>query len=338
MAEETVHFDSAREAQDIAGKRMEWLPGIEQALGVRLTARDTWLRAEGEPARVASAVLFFEILRKARNAGILLREHTIRFALRAFLDGKEQQLLRLHDSRIDVSPGKPPVFPRTFGQQAYAEAIRTTDICFGIGPAGTGKTYLAMAMAVSTLLRNEVSRIILTRPAVEAGEALGFLPGDIHQKVFPYLRPLYDALYDMMSPDDIERNMLRGIIEVAPLAYMRGRTLNHAFVILDEAQNTTPEQMLMFLTRLGFDSKCVITGDLTQIDLPPQKTSGLLEARRTLRGIEGISIIELTDSDVVRHELVQKVIQAYRAGREEGRGQGQRPSVTPEASGERRGA
>ena len=197
----------------------------------------------------------------------------------------------------------------------YVEAIRSTDIAFGIGPAGTGKTYLAMAMAVATLLKNEVSRIILTRPAVEAGEALGFLPGDMHQKVLPYLRPLYDALYDMMSPDDIERNMTRGIIEVAPLAYMRGRTLNHAFVILDEAQNTTPEQMLMFLPRLGFDSKCVITGDLTQIDLPPNKTSGLWEARHTLAKVEGIAIAELTDSDVVRHELVQKIIQAYREGR-----------------------
>jgi len=188
---------------------------------------------------------------------------------------------------------------------------------FGIGPAGTGKTYLAMAMAVSNLLRGDVSRLILARPAVEAGEKLGFLPGDLQEKVLPYLRPLYDALYDMMDPDDIERNRERGVIEVAPLAYMRGRTLNHAFVILDEAQNTTPEQMLMFLTRLGFDSKCVITGDLTQIDLPASKTSGLIEASETLDRVEGIAISHLTDADVVRHPLVQKIIQAYRAGREE---------------------
>lgn len=311
-----IHFDNAREAQDITGKRFEYLARIEEALDVRLTARDTWLLAEGEPEKAAAAIRFVDILRRARSAGISLREHTVLFALRAFREGREQALAQLHACRIDVSPGKAPVFPRTFGQHAYVEAIRGTDISFGIGPAGTGKTYLAMAMAVSTLLRNEVSRIILTRPAVEAGEALGFLPGDMHQKVLPYLRPLYDALYDMMTPDDIERHMVRGIIEVAPLAYMRGRTLNHAFVILDEAQNTTPEQMLMFLTRLGFDSKCVITGDLTQVDLPPYKTSGLLEARRTLRAVEGISIIELSDADVVRHELVQKIIQAYRESRE----------------------
>ena len=194
------------------------------------------------------------------------------------------------------------------------------DITFAIGPAGTGKTYLAVACAVDALERSAVQRIILTRPAVEAGERLGFLPGDIQQKVSPYLRPLYDALYDMMSPEDIQRNMDRGVLEVAPLAYMRGRTLNHAFVILDEAQNTTPEQMLMFLTRLGFDSKCVITGDMTQIDLPTTKQSGLGEAKRTLAKVEGISFTELTDSDVVRHELVQKIIQAYREERGETRG------------------
>lgn len=334
MAEEILQLDNAREAQDITGKRLEYLAQMEPQLNVRLTSRDTWIKAEGEPERVAIALRFFDLLRKARASGVGLRSHTVLFALRAFLGGRERDLGRLHACRIDVTPGKPPVFPRTFGQQAYVEAIRNTDISFGVGPAGTGKTYLAMAMAISTLLRNEVSRIILTRPAVEAGETLGFLPGDMQQKVYPYLRPLYDALYDMMPPDDIERNTLRGIIEVAPLAYMRGRTLNHAFVILDEAQNTTPEQMLMFLTRLGFDSKCVITGDLTQVDLPPHKTSGLLEACRTLNRVEGISIVELDDSDVVRHELVQKVIQAYRQGRDDARANGQgRPPPAPEAGG-----
>ncbi len=320
MSEKTIHFDNAREAQDITGKRFEVLPQVEKAFHVRLAGRDTWVRIEGEDADVDKAARFFETLRSARSAGTYLREHGIQYALTAYRQGRESDLQRLYNCRIDVSPGKAPIFPRTFGQQAYVEAIRNTDISFGIGPAGTGKTYLAMAMAVSTLLRNDVSRIILTRPAVEAGEALGFLPGDMHQKVMPYLRPLYDALYDMMSPDDIERHMVRGVIEVAPLAYMRGRTLNHAFVILDEAQNTTPEQMLMFLTRLGFDSKCVITGDLTQIDLPHSKMSGLFEARKTLKGIEGISFAELSDHDVVRHELVQKVIQAYRAGRKESKG------------------
>jgi phosphate starvation-inducible protein PhoH and related proteins len=317
MSERTIQFDNGREALDITGKRAEYLPRMEQALGVRLTARDTWVRIDGPADRLEKAERFFEALRRARNSGAILREHGIAFGLRAFQEGREEDLARLYECRIDVSPGKPPVFPRTFGQKLYVDAVRSTDIAFGIGPAGTGKTYLAMAMAVSALLRNEVSRIIMTRPAVEAGEALGFLPGDIHQKVFPYLRPLYDALYDMMSPDDIERNMDRGVIEVAPLAYMRGRTLNHAFVILDEAQNTTPEQMLMFLTRLGFDSKCVITGDLTQVDLPPNRASGLLEARHTLAKVDGIAFAELTDSDVVRHELVQKVIQAYRERRAE---------------------
>ena len=320
MPEKTIHFDNARESQDITGRRGEYLPRIEKSMDVRLTARDTWLRIEGPDEKVSAAERFFEGLRRARGSGAILREHGIQFALRAFREGREDDLNRLYDCRIEVGPGKAAIFPRTFGQQRYVESIRSTDIAFGVGPAGTGKTYLAMAMAVNTLLRNEVSRLILTRPAVEAGEALGFLPGDIQQKVSPYLRPLYDALYDMMSPDDIQRNMDRGVLEVAPLAYMRGRTLNHAFVILDEAQNTTPEQMLMFLTRLGFDSKCVITGDMTQIDLPTTKKSGLGEAKRTLAKVEGISFTELTDSDVVRHELVQKIIQAYREERGETRG------------------
>ena len=313
--EATIQFDNAREAQDITGRRGDHLPRAARELGVRLTGRDTWLKIEGEAGAVGRAQRFFERLRAARRDGNLIREHTVAYALRAFVEDREGDLEQLYHCRIDVSVGKPPVFPRTFGQQAYVEAIRANDICFGLGPAGTGKTYLAMAMAVHELLRGEVSRIILTRPAVEAGEALGFLPGDLQQKVFPYLRPLYDALYDMMAPEDIERNMERGVLEVAPLAYMRGRTLNHAFVILDEAQNTTPEQMLMFLTRLGFDSKCVITGDLTQLDLPPNKISGLFEAHRLLRGIEGIAFADLNDADVVRHELVQRVIQAYREGR-----------------------
>ena len=321
MAETTIHFDNAREIQDVLGKRAEFLPRMERAFSVQLTSRDTWLRLEGAEEDIAKAGRFFDCMRRARGSGTLLREHSVMFALKAFVEDREKDLEKLYNSRIDVSPGKPPVFPRTFGQFNYVDSIRTTDIAFGIGPAGTGKTYLGMAMAVAALLKGDVSRIILTRPAVEAGEALGFLPGDLQQKVLPYLRPLYDALYDMMSPETIESHMGRGVIEVAPLAYMRGRTLNHAFVILDEAQNTTQEQMLMFLTRLGFDSKCVITGDLTQIDLPPSRTSGLQEACGTLRGIEGISITELTDRDVVRHALVQKVIQAYRRGRDEAQSQ-----------------
>jgi phosphate starvation-inducible PhoH-like protein len=316
MPEFTLHFDNAREVQDLLGRRGELLGRLEQAFGVRLTARDLWVKIEGEAAQARRVQQLLDTLRVARQSGVSLREPGIAYAVQAFLDGREQELERLYENRIDVADGKAPIFARTFGQLQYLEAIRTRDFVFGIGPAGTGKTYLAMAMAVSSLLSGDVSRIILTRPAVEAGENLGFLPGDLQQKVLPYLRPLYDALYDMMGPERIERSTERGIIEVAPLAYMRGRTLNHAFVILDEAQNTTPEQMLMFLTRLGFDSKCVITGDLTQVDLPSNKTSGLLEARRTLRNVEGISILELSEADVVRHPMVQKIIQAYRADRE----------------------
>ncbi len=317
MIERTIHFDNAREAQDLTGNRRDILPRLEKAFGVQLTARDTWIRVLGEQTQVDRVEEFLAMLRRARNKGVALKEHGVMYSLQHFLAGRTEELETLYASRIDVAPGKPPIYPRTFGQRIYVEGIRKSDITFGFGPAGTGKTYLAMAMAVSTLLKNEVSRIILTRPAIEAGEALGFLPGDVEQKVFPYLRPLYDALYDMMDPEHIERNVDRGVIEVAPLAYMRGRTLNHAFVILDEAQNTTREQMLMFLTRLGFDSKCVITGDLSQIDLPPNKTSGLVEAKRTLTNIEGISLVELQDDDVVRHALVQKIIQAYREGRQD---------------------
>lgn len=322
--EKIFHFDNAREAQELTGRKMEFLPAVEAALGVVLVTRDLWLTIRGTEESTARAIKFFEVIRGARNRGIALREPGIQYALGAFAAGKEHELERLYISRIDVAPGKPPVFPKTLGQLHYLDAIRKYDCVFGIGPAGTGKTYQAMAMAVSSLLRGEVSRIILTRPAVEAGENLGYLPGDLREKVLPYLRPLYDALHDMMDAADIEKNVERGVIEIAPLAFMRGRTLNHAFVILDEAQNTTPEQMLMFLTRLGFDSKCVVTGDLTQVDLPAHKISGLLEARSALKHTEGVAMVELTDVDVVRHTLVQRIILAYRDLRE----QSARPSRT----------
>ncbi len=317
MTTQTIHFENSREAHDIAGSSGEVLLAVQKAFSVRLTARDAWIEVEGDEEQAAKTVRLFNALRQARNKGIRLRKHEIMYSIKAFCQGREDELCRLNECRIDVGHGKAPVFPRTFGQWRYVESIRLNDVVFGIGPAGTGKTYLAMAMAVAAFSADQVSRIILTRPAIEAGETLGFLPGDMHAKVLPYLRPLYDALYDMMNPNEIERNLDRGLIEVAPLAYMRGRTLNHAFVILDEAQNTTREQMLMFLTRLGFDSKCVVTGDLTQIDLPPSKSSGLREARETLTNIKGISIVDLDESDVVRHELVQKIIKAYRINRGE---------------------
>ena len=314
--EQTLQLDHAREAQELAGRGFRLLKLASQSLNARITARDTWIRFEGEPESVERALRFFELIRRARRRGNELREQGVQYALRKFSEGREEELERMYNTRLEVAPGRPPVFPRTFGQLRYVDAVAANDITFGAGPAGTGKTYLAMAMAVQTLLRGDVSRIILTRPAIEAGEALGFLPGDMEEKVFPYLRPLRDALYDMMTPEDIERHTERGVIEVAPLAYMRGRTLNHAFVILDEAQNTTGEQMLMFLTRLGFDSKCVVNGDLTQVDLPRGKSSGLQEALQMLRDVDGISIQHLDDSDVVRHELVQKIIYAYRMGRD----------------------
>ncbi|MCO5045377.1 MAG: PhoH family protein [Kiritimatiellae bacterium] len=316
MPELVLHFDNPREAQEILGRRNELLARLQQAFGVTLISRDLWVKIDGAAEQAERVWKLLETLRIARRKGLVLRDAGVAYAVQAFLDGREAELERLFENRIDLADAKAPIFARTFGQLRYLDAMRSCDFVFGIGPAGTGKTYLAMAMAVSSLLAGKVSRIILTRPAVEAGENLGFLPGDLQQKVLPYLRPLHDALYDMMRPDQIERNTERGVIEAAPLAYMRGRTLNHAFVILDEAQNTTQEQMLMFLTRLGFDSQCVITGDTSQIDLPGNKSSGLLEAQRTLRDVEGIAIVELSEADVVRHPLVQKIIHAYRLDRE----------------------
>jgi phosphate starvation-inducible PhoH-like protein len=324
MTEKTIHFDNASEAAELTGTRCEILATVEEALGVHMVSRDTWICVEGEAENVDAADRFFQCLRKARNRGAYRPEHSVPFTLKALQRGQEDEIDRLLDTGIEVGHGKPSVFPRTFGQCAYVHKIMENDIVLGIGPAGTGKTYLAMAMAVSSLLEERVGRIILTRPAVEAGEALGYLPGDMYQKVMPYLRPLYDALYDMLDANLVQKFLDQGVIEVAPLAYMRGRTLNNSFIILDEAQNTTPEQMLMFLTRLGFDSKCVVTGDITQIDLPSKKNSGLLEARGTLDRIPGIGLAELTEEDVVRHQLVQKIIKAYRNARSD--------SIEPDAS------
>jgi phosphate starvation-inducible PhoH-like protein len=241
-----------------------------------------------------------------------VRKHEFLYALRSVREGVGSGLDGLVAGRVQCSPKRPPIVPKTEGQRRYLEAIGSHDMVFGLGPAGTGKTYLAMAMAISALKREEVTRIILTRPAVEAGEALGFLPGDLKEKIMPYLRPLYDALHDMLDAEEMQRLMERGVIEIAPLAYMRGRTLNHAFVVLDEAQNTTTEQMFMFLTRLGAESKCVITGDQTQIDLPSNRRSGLVEALQALRGVEGIAFCQFGERDVIRHELVQSIVRAYR--------------------------
>lgn len=312
---QTLQFENGRVLQSLYGSDLKLLKVLEDKLEVKVTTRDGWLRVEGEPDRIEQARRVFEQLDRARQNGVSVRKHEFMVALRAATEPSEAGLDELLESKIICSPKRPPIVPKTAGQRSYLRAIQTHDMVFGVGPAGTGKTYLAMAMSVAALKKEQVTRIILTRPAVEAGEALGFLPGDLKEKIMPYLRPLYDALHDMVEPEEMQRYMERGIIEIAPLAYMRGRTLNRAFVVLDEAQNTTTEQMFMFLTRLGSESKCVITGDHTQIDLPSNKRSGLIEALQALRQVEGIAFNHFGERDVIRHELVQTIVGAYRRHR-----------------------
>lgn len=311
MTTETLHYESARVAQSLFGNDEKNLRALETELEVKATSRDGWIKLEGEPDAVASARKVFQHLERNQQEGVPIRARDFAHVVHVVRHDGTEALESLFNNRITTSPKKPVVTPKTVGQQRYVAAIRDHDVTFGIGPAGTGKTYLAMAMAVAALKDGRVGRIILTRPAVEAGEALGFLPGDLYQKLDPYLRPLQDALHDMMPGDELERNRERGIIEIAPLAYMRGRTLNQAFIVLDEAQNTTPEQMLMFLTRLGFGSKVVITGDPTQIDLPLKKKSGLVEAIHALPDVDGVALIRFEKRDVVRHPLVQRIVHAY---------------------------
>jgi phosphate starvation-inducible PhoH-like protein len=317
MAEtQTLDFENPRALQALYANDLRLLKTLEDALKVKVTTREGWVRLEGDQENVARARQVFQQLDAARKSGMEIRRHEFDYALRSVSqpgqDGDGNGLESLLDTKILVSPRRAPIIPKTTGQRSYLQAIEKHDIVFGIGPAGTGKTYLAMAMAVSALKREQVTRIILTRPAVEAGEALGFLPGDLNEKIFPYLRPLYDALGEMLDPEEMQRHVDRGVIEVAPLAYMRGRTLNRAFIVLDEAQNTTTEQMFMFLTRLGLESKCVVTGDQTQIDLPTNKRSGLIEAMQALKGVEGIGFQYFEERDVVRHPLVQSIVRAYK--------------------------
>jgi phosphate starvation-inducible PhoH-like protein len=311
---QTLQFENGRVLQSLYANDPRLLKMVEESLGVKMTTREGWLRVEGEPAQIESVKRLFDQLDRARKNGVSIRKHEFNYALRS-LNENHATLDELSGTRIQVSSRRGPVMPKTPGQRDYIRCIDAQDMVFGIGPAGTGKTYLAMAMAVQALKQEKVSRIILTRPAVEAGEALGFLPGDLKEKVTPYLRPLYDALQDMMEPEEVARNMERNVIEIAPLAYMRGRTLSRAFIVLDEAQNTTTEQMFMFLTRLGADSKCVITGDQTQIDLPSNRRSGLIEAMQALRDVEGVGFVYFDEQDVVRHELVQRIVKAYRRHR-----------------------
>src|SRR6185503_6074912 len=317
MPTETLHFENARFAQQLFNNDTANLRRVADMLGVKATSREGWIKLEGTPEGLERARQLFQVLEGSVKSGTPLRNREFNQAVSLVKNEGVSALKDLYAERIHTSTKKANVTPKTTGQKRYVQAIRQHDITLGIGPAGTGKTYLAMAMAVSALREEKVSRIILTRPAVEAGEALGFLPGDLYEKILPYLRPLHDALHDMLPSEEIQKHTERATIEIAPLAYMRGRTLNNAFIILDEAQNTTTQQMLMFLTRLGHGSKAVVTGDPTQIDLPPSKRSGLIEAVRILNRVEGIGILEFTKRDVVRHALVQRIIAAYEQHRTE---------------------
>jgi phosphate starvation-inducible PhoH-like protein len=300
-------------AESLFGTYDENLKQLQTQFGVRIRTTGTELIVEGEPADVARAEKVVDQLTGLMRGGYRLAKGDVKTAAQLVSQDETVELSDYFLRSATKSAGKRQVVPKSITQKRYLDAIEQHDIVFGIGPAGTGKTYLAMAQAVSFLLAKRVSRIILARPAVEAGEKLGFLPGDLQEKVNPYLRPLYDALYDMIETERAERLLERGTIEVAPIAFMRGRTLNDAFVILDEAQNTTSEQMKMFLTRLGFGSKAVVTGDVTQIDLPVGRTSGLVEAMKVVGHVEGISFVHFDDKDVVRHNLVQQIVKAYEA-------------------------
>lgn len=311
MATETLHFENARFAQQLFNHEPRNLQSLEAELGVKATSREGWIKLEGQADAIERAKHLFVSLETLLKAGTPVRNREFVHALNVVKHEGVATLKDLVSDRVVTHDRKPGVTAKTVGQKRYLDAIRRHDVTIGVGPAGTGKTYLAVATALAALRDGKVSRLILTRPAVEAGEALGFLPGDLYEKITPYLRPLQDALHDMLPVEEIQKHTERGTIEIAPLAYMRGRTLNNAFIILDEAQNSTTEQMLMFLTRLGHSSKAVITGDETQIDLPSNKHSGLLEAHRVLKNVEGIAVIEFSKRDVVRHPLVQRIISAY---------------------------
>ncbi len=311
--QEKIELESNEIARAVTGEQGVNLKAIEEGLDVECHLFGNEINLSGDEIAVSLAKKLIVQLEGLVKEGMQPYEPDIRQAIRILKEDPDRNLRRVFLDSLSIKSGRRTIYPKNLSQKLYIDAIRNNDIVFGIGPAGTGKTYLAMAMAISAILSGEVQRIILTRPAVEAGERLGFLPGDLAEKVNPYLRPLYDALYDMLPFDKITRLTEHGAIEVAPLAFMRGRTLNEAFIILDEAQNTTSEQMKMFLTRLGYSSKAVITGDITQIDLPQKGQSGLVQAIKILDGIEGIKIIHFSKFDVVRHRLVMEIIRAYEA-------------------------
>lgn len=310
MMETTIEIPAQHE-QNVFGQFDVHAKKIERTLHVTLIARGENLKIMGEASRVEKAKSVLNQLVELSKRGNVIQEQNVNYTLALAMEDSEDNVVEIDKDIICHTLQGKPIKPKTHGQKKYVDAIRSQMITFGLGPAGTGKTYLAMAMAITAFKNNEVGRIILTRPAIEAGEKLGFLPGDLQSKIDPYLRPLYDALYQIMGADSFMKNSEKGLIEVAPLAYMRGRTLDNAFIILDEAQNTTPAQMKMFLTRIGFGSKVVITGDETQKDLPAGQISGLDVAVNVVKNIEDISICRLTSKDVVRHPLVQKIVKAY---------------------------
>ena len=311
MIERTVNAERVEDVISVFGSFDENIHRIEDALCVSIVNRGTELKVVGDEEAADKAVRTLEGLLMLSAKGEIIDEQRVRYLITMVTEGRDDQLSKMAEDVVCITAKGKPIKAKTVGQQRYMKAIQKNTITIGVGPAGTGKTYLAVAAAVAAFRERTINRIILTRPAVEAGERLGFLPGDLQNKVDPYLRPLYDALYDMLGPENFQKYQERGSIEVAPLAYMRGRTLDDSFIILDEAQNTTKEQMKMFLTRLGFGSKIVITGDVTQIDLPEDKQSGLKDAVRVLEGVEDIAICRLTSADVVRHALVQQIINAY---------------------------
>lgn len=312
MAETTLNMDSMEQLHAVFGDFDSNVNLIQKAFGVTIFSRSSDVKITGDSeGAVARAEKAMQSLSKLHFKGEAINEQAVRYVISMVNDGTENEVETMSSDCVCVSYSGKPIKPKTLGQKKYCDMIRKNTITFGVGPAGTGKTYLAVALAVAAFKAHEIQRIILTRPAVEAGEKLGFLPGDLQNKVDPYLRPLYDALFEMFGQEAFNRHLERGSIEVAPLAYMRGRTLDDSFIILDEAQNTTREQMKMFLTRLGFNSKMVITGDITQIDLPETKKSGLIEALRVLKNVDDIAQNRFSDKDVVRHRLVQDIVKAY---------------------------
>ena len=316
--EQTLHFQTPRVASQLYCSQVELLNEVEKQLVVEIVARDNWIQISGREESVIQGEAFFGFLEKVRSQGMEIRKSDFFAVLQQVINGRTKALNDLVNEPLILKFPKKKIIPKTLNQKRYLEAIFAKEVVFGIGPAGTGKTYLAMAAAIDALLKGSIEKIILTRPAVEAGEALGFLPGDLEEKITPYLRPLYDAINDMIGKENGDKLMEKGVIEIAPLAYMRGRTLSNAYVVLDEAQNTSPEQMMMFLTRLGDNSRMIVTGDITQIDLPRNKESWLRQITQILMHIPEIELFYFESFDVVRHPLVQKIIEAYEHYRSEG--------------------